>query len=185
MAQIKGRVTEEIPRHRILREVYRHYLEYRTYVSNTGNHVIEHGYFIYGENGLPKEKVSISISFWDLFTGLNELSPRKREAMWYNVILDQKQRDVAEKMKITTVSVGQYVEQACIQLSERYFAEGIKLEEVGAKSRCAEYDKHIFGRVDYICDYCKDKLEKEEKCTGTNQKKPQNTKRAEIITTIS
>lgn len=26
-------------------------------------------------------------------------------------------------MGITTVSVGQYVEQACIQLSERYFAE--------------------------------------------------------------
>lgn len=123
MAQIKGRLTEEVPRHRVLREVYRHYLEFRQYVSNTGNHVIEHGYFIYNEDGTVKDKIAISISFWDLFNGLKDLSPRKREAVWYNVILDQKQRDVAEKMKITTVSVGQYVEQAMIQLSERYFAE--------------------------------------------------------------
>jgi hypothetical protein len=28
---------------------------------------------------------------------------------------------VAEKMRITTVSVGQYVEQAMLQLSENYF----------------------------------------------------------------
>jgi DNA-directed RNA polymerase specialized sigma24 family protein len=113
---------EEIPRHRILREVYRHYLEFRQYVGNTGNHVIEHGYFIHNEDG-SKTKVSISVSFWDLFEGLKDLSPRKREAVWYNVILDQKQRDVATKMAITTVSVGQYVEQAMIQLAERYFAE--------------------------------------------------------------
>jgi len=51
------------------------------------------------------------------------LSPRKREAVWFNVILDQKQRDVAKKMEITTVSVGQYVEQAMLQLSEHYFAD--------------------------------------------------------------
>lgn len=122
MSQIKGKLTEEIPKHRVLREVYRHYLEFRQYVSDTGNHVIEHGYFIYNEDGSIKDKIAVTISFWDLFSGLKDLSPRKREAVWYNVILDQKQRDVAKKMNITTVSVGQYVEQAMLQLSERYFA---------------------------------------------------------------
>jgi DNA-directed RNA polymerase specialized sigma24 family protein len=133
MAQTKGKLTEAIPKHRILREVYRHYLEFRQYVSDTGNHVIEHGYWVYDDDevdsaGQPaRKKVQVKISFWDLFEGLRDLSPRKREAVWYNVILDQKQRDVAKKMKITTVSVGQYVEQAMLQLSERYFAD--ELEE--------------------------------------------------------
>lgn len=127
MAQTKGKLQEEIPRHRVLREVYRHYLEYRQYVSDTGQHVIDHGYFIYDDDGSIKQKICISISFWDLFKGLKDLSPRKREAVWYNVILDQKQRDVAQKMKITTVSVGQYVEQAMIQLAEEYFAEELPL----------------------------------------------------------
>lgn len=126
MAQTKGKLTEAIPRHRVLREVYRHYLEYRDYVSSTGNHVIEHGYFLYNDDGTVKEKVTVTVSFWDLFEGLKDLSPRKREAVWYNVILDQKQRDVAKKMDITTVSVGQYVEQAMLQLSQRYFAEEIE-----------------------------------------------------------
>lgn len=124
MAATKGKHTEEIPRHRILREVYRHFTEFKQYVSDTGQHVIEHGYFIYDEDGEILEKKSVSISFWDLHTGLKYLSPRKREAVFYNVILDWKQRDVAKKMGITTVSVGQYVEQAMLQLSEEYFAEG-------------------------------------------------------------
>src|SRR3954454_11990001 len=118
----KGKLSEPIPKHRVLREVYRHYLEFRQYVADTGHHVIEHGYFVHNDDN-TKTRVNISVSFWDLFEGLKELSPRKREAVWYNVILDQKQRDVAKKMAITTVSVGQYVEQAMLQLSERYFAE--------------------------------------------------------------
>lgn len=124
MAATKGRPTEEIPRHRILREVYRHFTEFKQYVADTGQHVIEHGYFIYDDEGEIIEKKSVSISFWDLHKGLKDLSPRKREAVFYNVILDWKQRDVAKKMGITTVSVGQYVEQAMLQLSEEYFAEG-------------------------------------------------------------
>ena len=119
----KKLLTEPIPQHRILREIYRNYTQYKDYVSATGNHVIEHGYFIYDDKGEVKDKVQISISFWDLHNGLKTLSPRKREAMFYNVILDWKQRDVAEKMGITTVSVGQYVEQATLQLAQRYFAE--------------------------------------------------------------
>lgn len=147
MAQAKGKLTEEIPKHRILREVYRHYLEFRQYVSDTGNHVIEHGYFLYDEEGKIKDKVNVKISFWDLFNGLRDLSPRKREAVWYNVILDQKQRDVAKRMKITTVSVGQYVEQAMLQLSEHYFADELSEDksevEVLPGSRDAESPQEL------------------------------------------
>lgn len=116
-------LTEPIPLHRVLREIYRHYPEYRDLVSATGESVIDHGYFIYNDDGTVKGKVCLSISFWDLHGGLKELSKRKREAVFYNVILDWKQKDVAEQMGITTVSVGQYVEQAMLQLSEKYFAE--------------------------------------------------------------
>lgn len=125
MAAVKGRLTSPIPPHRVLREVYRNYLSYRDLVSNDGrNHIIDHGYFVYDEDGeTVVSKELVSISFWDLHSGLKALSPRKREAFFYNVILDWKQRDVAEKMGITTVSVGQYVDAAMLQLCERYFAE--------------------------------------------------------------
>lgn len=124
MARVNDRPTEPIPPHRVLREVYRHYLEYKDLVSNTGNSVIDHGYFIYEDDGETiKDKVTITISFWDLHGGLKLLSDRKREAVFYNVILDWKQRDVAKRMGITTVSVGQYVEQGMLQLAQRYFAE--------------------------------------------------------------
>lgn len=118
----KSRVTEPIPKHRVLREVLRHYIEYREHVGSTGEHVITHGYWVYPENG-ERYKEIVTISFWDLHRDIQDLSPRKREALFYNVILDWKQRDVAEEMGITTVSVGQYVEQACLQLAKRYFAD--------------------------------------------------------------
>jgi hypothetical protein len=134
MAGVKGRPTEAIPKHRILREVVRHFLEFEALVSSTGKSVIDHGYFIYEEDGeTVKGKEIISISFWDLHDALSTLSDRKREAVFYNVILDWKQRDVAEKMGITTVSVGQYVEQAMLQLADDYFAEE-KSEEADGES---------------------------------------------------
>lgn len=133
MAGNKGKVTEPIPPHRILREIYRHYIEYKEWVSSNGKSVIEHGYFVYNEDGTIKERVMVTISFWDLHGALDKLSKRKREAVFYNVILDWKQRDVAEKMGITTVSVGQYVEQAMLQLSEKYFAEELGTEQHDAK----------------------------------------------------
>jgi DNA-directed RNA polymerase specialized sigma24 family protein len=131
---------EELPRHRILRDVLRHYLEFRdlvTHPEHTANGskrggaqivtdignmdgVIEHGYFVTEPDG-TKRKVFVTLSFWDLQGALANLSPRKKEAVFWNVIMDLKQKDVAEKMKITTVSVGQYVEQAMLQLSENYF----------------------------------------------------------------
>lgn len=101
--------TDPTPRYRRLREALRHYTEFKQYVADTGNHVIEHK--------------GIQISFYDLQNGIRELSPRKKEALYYNVILDWKQKDVAEEMGITTVSVGQYVDGAVQQLSVRYFSE--------------------------------------------------------------
>lgn len=144
---MKGRPTEPIPKHRVLREIYRHYLEYRDIVTSPQRHdahessmdgIIEHGYFIYNpdkldNDGKPgvKGRVVITLSFWDLHHGLNDLSKRKKEAFFYNVILDKKQKEVAEIMGITTVSVGQYVEQAVQQLAERYFAsDGCFLERI-------------------------------------------------------
>lgn len=92
-----------------LRETLRHYTEFKAFVSATGKDVIEH-------NGLQ-------ISFSDLEAGIKDLSPRKKEALLHNVIFDKKQKDVAEIMGITTVSVGQYVDGAVQQLAKRYFAE--------------------------------------------------------------
>lgn len=134
--------TEPIPPHRVLREIYRHYLEYRDYVGSYGKHVIDHGYWIYNEDGTKKAKIPVTISFWDLHGKLNTLSGRKKEAVFYNVILDWRQKDVAERMGITTVSVGQYVEQAMTQLAESYFSEmfepvEVKSSEIG-KQRSSE-----------------------------------------------
>lgn len=68
----------------------------------------------------------LTLSFLDLQDALRDLSPRKREAVYYNVVLDLKQKDVAKKMGITTVSVGQYVEAAMLQISKHHFAEMIE-----------------------------------------------------------
>ena len=125
----KGRVTDRIPPHRILREVYRHYGEFEALFSSTGKHVLEHGYFVYeADLETIREKIMITVSLFDLRDGLNPqsdggiLSSRKLEAVMLNVIRDMKQRDVADIMGITTVSVGQYVEQAMIQLADKYFS---------------------------------------------------------------
>jgi DNA-directed RNA polymerase specialized sigma24 family protein len=118
------KLTAPIPLHRILREVLRHYIEYRDLVNSDGRlHVLEYGYWVYNEDGTKKNKENVTISFWDLHNGLKELAPRKREAIYYNVIRDMKQKDVAAIMGITTVSVGQYVEAGTIQLAKKYFPE--------------------------------------------------------------
>jgi hypothetical protein len=111
-----------LPPHRVLRDILRHYSEFRDLVTNGGNHVLEHSYLVPdGKGGTIKQ--TISISFWDLHRGIKELAPRKREALFYNVILDEKQKDVAKRMGITTVSVGQYVEAATKQLAKNHFPE--------------------------------------------------------------
>ncbi len=96
-------------RHRVLREAYRHYTEFKELVAGGGSDTIEY-------NGL-------TLSFWDMQGSLDQLSPRKREAVLHNVIYDMKQKDVAAIMNITTVSVGQYVDNAMLQLAEIHFGK--------------------------------------------------------------
>lgn len=119
------RRTQPEPAHKVLREVFRHYTEFQDWVSATGDSVIEHGYFLYDKDDKEKVvgKVVVSISFWDLHDALQRVADRKKEAVYYNVIRDMKQKDVANIMGITTVSVGQYVKQAMIQMSKEYFSE--------------------------------------------------------------
>lgn len=123
----KEAVKKTMPRHRILREMYRHYTELKAYVAaNGGDAVIYHSYPIYDEAGEVIGKEDIEISYLDLQDSLSVLSPRKRTAVYLNVIKDLKQKDVAKIMDITTVSVGQYVDQAMQQLAKDYFAEDEK-----------------------------------------------------------
>jgi DNA-directed RNA polymerase specialized sigma24 family protein len=99
------------PPHKIIREVLRHYLEFEALAVEQDplNEYISDYTLTYGE---------YSISFLDLQGCLKKLSPRKQEAVFYNVILDWKQAQVADLMGIKTVTVGQYVEQACEQIEE-------------------------------------------------------------------
>lgn len=123
-----GKKTKLQP-HRILREVYRHYTEFEQLVSAYGTHTIDHVVRLYDDDGNEVDRVPITISFFDLRDGLRPqkaggiLSDRKLQAVMLNVIRDMKQRDVAEAMGITTVSVGQYVEHAMEQLAKLYFPE--------------------------------------------------------------
>jgi DNA-directed RNA polymerase specialized sigma subunit len=129
----KGRniYAEELPPYRFIREVLRHYLTFRDIATGTTvssnqigkqDHVLEHSYLVDNGDGTTR-KCTLAISFWDLHRGILELAPRKREALFYNVILDQKQKDVAARMGITTVSVGQYVDAATKQLVKYHFPE--------------------------------------------------------------
>jgi DNA-directed RNA polymerase specialized sigma24 family protein len=126
---------KSMPKHRILREIFRHYTELKAFVTAYGgDSLISHSYIVYDEDGEAVGKEDIDISFWDLHDALNVLSDRKREAVYYNVILDWKQKDVAEKMQITTVSVGQYVEQAVLQLAKHYWPEDYEQTELEEKT---------------------------------------------------
>lgn len=119
--------------HRVLREIYRHYYEFEGLFQSTGQHVINYALQIDGDEG--PVRIPISISFFDLRDGLKPqsedgvLSDRKLQAVMLNVIRDMKQRDVAEIMGITTVSVGQYVEHAFEQLAKLYFREFYEEQE--------------------------------------------------------
>jgi DNA-directed RNA polymerase specialized sigma subunit len=124
--------TQKFQPHRILREVYRHFYEFQALFSSNGTHTIDHVVRIYDEDENVVERIPITISFFDLRDGLKPqseggiLSDRKLQAVMLNVIRDMKQRDVAEAMGITTVSVGQYVEHAMEQLARTYFPEFYK-----------------------------------------------------------
>ena len=75
------------------------------------------------QKGHDGECEMLTVNFLDLQKSLKNLSKRKMEAIFYNVILDMKQRDVAEIMEITTVSIGQYVEAGVIQASAELWSD--------------------------------------------------------------
>lgn len=121
--------------HKILREAYRNYLTWKDLLTYEQQRepldVIT--YNVPKEPG-STEYVPVTISFHDLERALKSfndemrqegtvLSKRKEQAFYLNVIRDMLQRDVAEIMGITTVSVGQYVEQGMMQLCDYYFGE--------------------------------------------------------------
>jgi len=109
-----------VEKHRVLREVLRHYLEFRSYVSWTDNSSSA------GSSGTDRweiEHKGLRISFLDLRDCLAQLSVRKKEAVFWNVIMDKKQKDVAEIMGITTGSVNQYVEQGMLQIAQTLWPE--------------------------------------------------------------
>ena len=107
-------------KHRILREVIRNYTTFEALCrqqpmeggQRTGDWEIEHK--------------GLTINFLDLQSCLKKLSKRKKEAVFFNVIMDEKQKDVAARMGITTVSVGQYVEQAMLQVAKDLWPEDTK-----------------------------------------------------------
>jgi DNA-directed RNA polymerase specialized sigma24 family protein len=110
-------MLEPHQKHRILREVIRNYTTFQELCrqqpmeagQRTGDWSIEHK--------------GLTINFLDLQSCLKKLSPRKKQAVFYNVIMDEKQKDVAARMGITTVSVGQYVEQAMLQVAKDLWPE--------------------------------------------------------------
>lgn len=118
------------PKHRILREVLRNYLSLKD-ASEHEDYTLTicrvKGCTWSNARGIQKghegECNLITVNFIDLQNCLRGLSKRKKEAVFYNVIYDMKQKDVAALMGITTVSVGQYVEQACLQVAKELWPD--------------------------------------------------------------
>ena len=135
-------------KHKILRNVYRNYISFKDHVTyrrdkgdeefiTAGTHADDCPFWERIDPKVPKNKRNLKapctcgfleegplmLSLSDLKYGIEQLAPRKKEAFFYNVILDWSQDETAKKMGITTVSVGQYIDAACDQLAQRYFAE--------------------------------------------------------------
>jgi len=131
----------------ILREIYRHYLDYSDHYQKTGHDIIVGGTHdedcewwqrltrtnkqVDPEKRVPDAPCTcgfsqtgpVTISFLDLRDSLKNLSKRKKEAVWYNVIMSYKQWQVAEIMDIKMVTVGQYVKSAMIKIANEYWPE--------------------------------------------------------------
>lgn len=110
----------------ILRSTLRHYLEFEAYFAQTGEHTLEYG--------------GVTICFLDLQGCLSSISERKRQAVELNVIRDLLQRETAHIMGIKTVTVGQYVDHAMIQMGRRLWNDDDVLIESVAK-RLASSEK--------------------------------------------
>lgn len=129
--------------HRLLREVYRHYTEFKELFKSTGIHTLTHTYEWFGPD-LDEEsdakghhpadlsvphKETVSFSLWDLERGINKLPERKRQAFYLNVICDLLQKEAGAIMGINHVTVGQYVEQCMIFLAKEQLIKTTSIEE--------------------------------------------------------
>jgi hypothetical protein len=111
-------VGEIETKHMCLREVLRNYLMLKTAAENEDwtfeicriKGCIWYNSEIGVQKGHEGDCEMLTVNFLDLKNCLKKLSKRKMEAVYYNVILDMRQREVAEIMGITMVSIGQYVE---------------------------------------------------------------------------
>lgn len=120
----------KLKRHRILREVIRDYLSLKAQTLEEGQWEIHlHDLPSWCSEEWDSSITEFSINFNDLKNCLASLSARKKEAVFYNVILDMKQKEVAKIMGITTVSVGQYVDQAMVQIAKEMWPDEHEKEE--------------------------------------------------------
>ena len=95
--------------HRMLREVLKNYTVFESLCSQSGHWDISHK--------------GVTINFLDLKGCLKNLSPRQKEAVYWFVLSDEKQKVVAERMSISTVTVGQYVESAMVRVAQQLWPE--------------------------------------------------------------
>lgn len=100
---------KQILLHRLLREVLKHYTVFETQCAQSGNYDIHRG--------------NITINFLDLKGCLKNLSKRQKEAVYWFVIRDEKQKVVAARMGISTVTVGQYVESGLMKVAQVLWPE--------------------------------------------------------------
>jgi DNA-directed RNA polymerase specialized sigma24 family protein len=121
--------TERIPEHKLIEEALRSYTTFREHFGFTGDHVLEHSYIVYNEDGSRKEKVTQVISLFDLFNGVKNLSPRKRQAIWYIAIQGYTQEEVGRIMGCRAVTCGQYLKAGCMQLAKEIYQEQVEEEE--------------------------------------------------------
>lgn len=122
---------KDLQPHIVLREAYRHWYEFQELVKHSvpdppsgkygGQKVALNAQ--YGGLRDVIEFKGIELSFFDLERALRDtkLPDRKKEAFILNVIEDKLQREVADIMGISVVSVGQYVQQACLRIAATYF----------------------------------------------------------------
>jgi DNA-directed RNA polymerase specialized sigma24 family protein len=121
-----GHLTEPIEPWEIIRECLRHYTEFRRFAATDKNRhdslqgVIEHTYQTYDEDDNVIQKYTFTISLWDLFDGMNKISKRKREALWYHIILDKSQKECETILGIKQATIGQYCSQSLIKLANVY-----------------------------------------------------------------
>lgn len=93
----------------VVREALRQYLTLKAHFAQYGDFVIEHK--------------GLDICFLDLQGCLTNLSPRKKEAVFYTVIYDKMQKEAAAKMGITAASVGLYVRAATEQIAQEMWGK--------------------------------------------------------------